>query len=54
MPAIQIYLNQQLFDFVKDDKSKIIQQALKELIQKQNQQKNSCHTTPTNADVLPA
>ena len=46
MPAIQIYLNQQLFDFVKDDKSKIIQQALKELIKKQKQLKNqrSTHT----------
>ena len=30
MPTIQIYLNQELFDFVKNNKSKIIQQALKE------------------------
>ena len=34
MPTIQIYLNQELFDFVKADKSKIIQRALIELKQK--------------------
>jgi hypothetical protein len=34
MPTIQIYLNQELFDFVKADKSKIIQRALIELKEK--------------------
>lgn len=40
MPAIQIYLNQELFDFVKKDKSKIIQKALKEYKQKHADKKS--------------
>jgi hypothetical protein len=34
MPVITIYLNQQLWEFVKNDKSRIIQQAIKELMNK--------------------
>jgi len=45
MPTIQIYLNQELFDFVKKEKSKIIQQALKELKEKNNPLKKT--QTPT-------
>ena len=40
MPSIHIYLDEKLFEFVKDNKSKIIQQALKELIKKQKKLKN--------------
>ena len=32
MPAINIYLPEELFEYVKQDKSKIIQQALKEYV----------------------
>lgn len=39
MPSIQIYLDEELFEFVKKDKSKIIQQALKEYKEKQEQLK---------------
>ena len=45
MPTIQIYLNQELFDFVKKEKSKIIQQALKEFKEKNNPLKKT--QTPT-------
>ncbi len=34
MPVITIYLNQQLWEFVKNDKSRIIQQAIKEFMNK--------------------
>jgi len=39
MPSVQIYLNEELFEFIKADKSRIVQQALKELKEKQQQQK---------------
>ena len=45
MPTLQIYLNQELFDFVKKDKSKIIQKALNELNEKNNPLKKT--QTPT-------
>jgi hypothetical protein len=45
MPTIQIYLNQELFDFVRKDKSKIIQKALNELKEKNNPLKKT--QTPT-------
>jgi hypothetical protein len=35
MPTINIYLPEELFELVKPNKSKIIQQALKELRQRQ-------------------
>ena len=55
MPTIQIYLNQELFDFVKNDKSKIIQQALQDYIEqlkhKQNiKNKNSEPETPLETE----
>jgi len=34
MPVITIYLNEELWEFVKSDKSRIIQQAVKELMDK--------------------
>ena len=52
MPAIQIYLNQELFDYVKKDKSKIIQQALKEYKEKHVAEKNC--SSPIDATVSPA
>jgi hypothetical protein len=36
MPVINIYLDEELFEFVKTDKSKIIQQALKEFKESHN------------------
>ena len=39
MPVINIYLSQELLEFIKDDKSKIVQQALKEYIEKLKQLK---------------
>jgi hypothetical protein len=33
MPVINIYLPQELFELVKKDKSKIVQQALKEYVE---------------------
>lgn len=35
MPVINIYLPQELFELVKKDKSKIVQQALKEYVENQ-------------------
>ncbi len=35
MPVINIYLDEELFEFVRKDKSRIIQQALAELKEKQ-------------------
>ena len=53
MPTIQIYLNQELFDFVKKNKSKIVQQALKEY--KQNRaNKKSCLSPKAEATDSPA
>jgi hypothetical protein len=46
MPSLQIYLNQRLFDFVRQDKSRIIQQALKEYIAR--------HSDNTDANPSPA
>ena len=34
MPVINIYLDEELYEFVKIDKSKIIKQALKDYIEK--------------------
>ena len=39
MPPIQVYLNEELFEFVKKNKSKIVQQALKEYKEKLKQLK---------------
>jgi len=54
MPTIQIYLNQELFDFVKKEKSRIIQQALQDYIEKlkhsQNRQ-NIIPETETSAEI---
>ena len=52
MPTIQIYLNQELFDFVRKEKSKIIQQALKEYKQKHADKKNC--SSPIDATDIPA
>ena len=46
MPVINIYLNEELFEFVKQDKSKIIQEALNAYIEKQQELKNRC--TPSS------
>jgi metal-responsive CopG/Arc/MetJ family transcriptional regulator len=46
MPTIQIYLNQELFDFVKKEKSKIIQQALQDYIEKLRHSQNRQNKTP--------
>jgi len=53
MPTIQIYLNQELFDFVKKDKSKIIQQALKEYKQK-HLDKTICSSPTADSTDHPA
>ena len=45
MPSVQIYLNEELFEFIKANKSKIVQQALQELKEKlemQNQPPGPC------------
>ena len=52
MPTIQIYLNQELFDYVKKDKSKIIQQALKEY--KQNRANKKSCSPPIDVTDAPA
>jgi hypothetical protein len=44
MPVVNVYLSEELFEFVKKNKSKIIQQALKEHKQKQQQEKK--HLSP--------
>jgi hypothetical protein len=48
MPTIQIYLNQELFDFVKKNKSRIIQQALTEYKEKLTAKKR-CSSPNTDA-----
>lgn len=53
MPTIQIYLNQELFDFVKKEKSKIIQQALQEYKHK-HADKKSCSSPHTDDTDAPA
>jgi hypothetical protein len=48
MPVINIYLDEELFELVKKDKSKIIQQALKEYkekLQQQNIKQTPVHPT---------
>ena len=45
MPVINIYLSQELWEFVKDDKSKIVQQALREYKEKLQQLKKQ-QTSP--------
>jgi len=52
MPTIQIYLNQELFDYVKKDKSKIIQQALKEFRQTHATEKNNSSPNADTTDHL--
>jgi len=50
MPVINIYLDEELFEFVKKDKSRIVQQALEEFrdkqLHKQNDTPSSCSPTP--------
>jgi len=46
MPSLQIYLNQELFDFVRQDKSRIIQKALKEYIARRENKKYPCSPDP--------
>ena len=53
MPSIQIYLDEELFEFVKNDKSKIIQQALKEYKEK-HADKEDCSTPMTDTTDAPA
>jgi len=51
MPSINIYLNEELFEFVKADKSKIIQKALEDYIKKiQNIQKKQSSAADTIED----
>ena len=51
MPTLQIYLNQELFDFVKKEKSKIVQQALKEYKQKHAPQKSGSSPNTDDTDA---
>ena len=53
MPSIQIYLDEELFEFVRNDKSKIIQQALKEYKEKHADNEN-CFSPNTDATDVPA
>ena len=46
MPTIQIYLNQELFEFIKKNKSRIIQQALQDYIEKLKHSQNRQNKTP--------
>jgi gas vesicle protein len=48
MPVINIYLSKELFELVKNDKSKIIQEALREYREKrqQHRQQMSPHLAP--------
>lgn len=45
MPPVVIYLNNELYEFIKKNKSKICQQALKEYKEKLQEQKKK-QTTP--------
>jgi hypothetical protein len=47
MPVITIYLNQQLWEFIKNDKSRIIQQAIKELMDKRLASPVCTHQAPS-------
>jgi len=38
MPVVNVYLSEELFEYVKKSKSKIIQEALREHKEKHNQQ----------------
>jgi len=40
MPVVNVYLSEELFEYVKKSKSKIVQQALKEHKEKLQQQKS--------------
>ena len=46
MPVINIYLDKELYEFVKIDKSKIIKQALKDYIEKLKHNQNRKNKTP--------
>lgn len=39
MPTITVYLNNELFDYVKEDTSKRIQKALREMKERENAEK---------------
>ena len=52
MPTIQIYLNQELFDLVKHEKSKIVQLALKEY--KQRHATENTNSSPNTCPDCPA
>lgn len=44
MPNINIYLNKELYDYVKDNPSKIVQTALMEIIRLENETNNTPST----------
>jgi DNA-directed RNA polymerase subunit K/omega len=44
MPVINIYLSQELLEFIKKNKSKIVQQALQEYKEKKLSDKKRCST----------
>ena len=46
MPSVNIYLNEELFEFIKKDKSKIIQQALHDYIEKLKHSQNMQNKQP--------
>ena len=46
MPVINIYLDKELYEFVKIDKSKIIKQALKEYKEKLKHSQNRQNKQP--------
>jgi len=46
MPSVQVYLNEELFEFIKKDKSRIIQQALGDYIEKLKHSQNRQNKTP--------
>ena len=43
MPSVNIYLNEELFEYVKKNKSKIIQEALQEHKEKHQQERVKPH-----------
>ena len=48
MPTINIYLSEELFEYVKNNKSKIIQEALKEFKEKHTPPSKNSLTTLTD------
>ena len=46
MPVINIYLDKELYEFVKKDKSKIIKQALQDYIEKLKHSQTRQNKTP--------